>query len=138
MNTLNAWQTFPCFGTNVISDIIPEKKKKKKKKTWITMVQGKSKMYCTSQSSCIWDWFSWVLDLLLIFQAWIEKENCFSSWEKWIHPKHFFQVPIPEPIQWSALPLTQGGFTLTPFNLQAGQLANIRSLCFPNRINQTA
>ena len=32
MNTLNAWQTFPCFGTNVISDIIPEKKKKKKKK----------------------------------------------------------------------------------------------------------
>ena len=31
MNTLNAWQTFPCFGTNVISDIIPEKKKKKKK-----------------------------------------------------------------------------------------------------------
>ena len=32
MNTLNAWQTFPCFGTNMISDIIPEKKKKKKKK----------------------------------------------------------------------------------------------------------
>lgn len=30
MNTLNAWQTFPCFGTNVISDIIPEKKQKKK------------------------------------------------------------------------------------------------------------
>ena len=112
------------------------KKKKKKKKTWITMVQGKSKMYCTSQSSCIWDWFSWVLDLLLVFQAWIEKENCFSSWEKGIHPNIFSRYPSQNP--WSTLPLTQGGFTLTPFNLQAGQLANIRSLCFPNHINQTA